>query len=482
MKYLTHCAFFLLSLPTIIFCIFWCNWWVSLPLSLLIFATCLSVSSDSNTIGNDNFVLKPRDYYTIGAAFIIIILSQYLVGYTGTFAQHSDFASRNAMFGTICREEWPIKAANGVPMVYYIGGFLPAAMASKLLGLDCRNHLFLYQNIFILFTAYLLVCVRLRRITLSPILAAAILGSIPSVFGITVDRFFGACWVQEWYFGCPASIPVWPEVWSQLANTVNHGAYSLLAGSLCCLQYRNKMTYALVGALLLIVSPISVIALSPLVLYKIMQAFRSKEGIKLKDFTLIVSVSIVIVTFTFLTQISTYGAEIKLLFIEMMHYRCIDNVHILISYIGTGSLLLFMFGVGKNREFWVIFTSFMLLPIFSYGHNFNEIMLKGPAPLWVFFCLYFSQLIGKAKQIVTRVTALFLIGLFCLRILKALPGCIAQFGDCEHNVCDPYGSDYFSPEATEAKKVIHGYRVFPMSDEHSMEPEDCKPLIPFILK
>lgn len=481
MNHFIRCSFFFLALPTVIFCIFWCNWWIALPLVLLIIKTCLSVSSGANLGGNVGFVLRRRDVFLLGIAFSLIVLSQYLVGYTGVFTQHGDFASRNAMYGTLCSEVWPVKAENGVPMVYYIGGWLPSALISKLAGFGCRNHLFMYQNVFILFAAYLLLCLRLRKVTLTPILAVAILGSVPEIFGTCFDRFFGACWVQDWYFS-PA--PLWPSPWKQLSCTVNHGAYSFLAGALCCMRYKNGVTYAFIGALLLVVSPISTIALSPLILYKLMPVCRDIKELVSGNICFMTTALVVMVMFVFFTQVSTQGARVNFLCAKMLHYGVADDVRILVSYIGTCGIILLLFVRGKMRdaEFWIVFISFALLPLCLYGYNYNEIMLKGPAPLWIFFCLYFAQVMGKKTQMIPRMTAAVLIGLFCLRGIKAVPRCVEQFRDYEHNICDPYGSDYFSAKATEAKRVTKGYRVFPMPDELSMKPEECRPILSYILK
>ena len=474
-------SFLLLALPTVIFCVFWCTWWIALPLVLLIVKTCLSVSSEANLDENGGLALRRRDLCMLGIAFAIIVLSQYLVGYTGVFSQHSDFASRNAMYGTLCSEVWPVKAENGVPMVYYIGGWLPSAFISKLFGSGCRHHLILYQNVFILFAAYFILCFCLRKVTLTPILAAAILGSVSEIFGSYFDRFFDASWVWNWDYSL---LPLWPSPWKQLSCTVNHGAYSCLAGALCCVRYKNGMTYAFVGALILIVSPISAIALSPLILYKLMPACRDIKELVSGNICFMTTALVVMVMFVFFTQVSTQGARVNFLCAKMLDYGVADNVRILVSYIGTCGIILLLFVRGKMRdvEFWIVFISFALLPLCFYGYNYNEIMLKGPAPLWIFFCLYFAQVMGKKAQMIPRITAAVLIGLFCLRGIKAVPRCVEQFGDYEHNICDPYDSDYFSAKATEAKRVTKGYRVFPMPDELSMKPEECRPILPYILK
>ena len=56
----------------------------------------------------------------------------FFAGHTGHFPQHIlDMAQRNAIYGNLYLQDWPIVLPDGRYLVYYFASFLPAAFASK---------------------------------------------------------------------------------------------------------------------------------------------------------------------------------------------------------------------------------------------------------------------------------------------------------------------------------------------------------------
>ena len=78
---------------------------------------------------------KPFSYSpkTIGLVFLFCLLWSYLGGMNGFWYQSSDWNCRNAIYFDLIRFDWPVVySANGGALVYYIGHWLPPALAAKL--------------------------------------------------------------------------------------------------------------------------------------------------------------------------------------------------------------------------------------------------------------------------------------------------------------------------------------------------------------
>ena len=59
------------------------------------------------------------------------LLLAFLCGFTGHFQQHADFTIRNAIYGQLIAEPWPLVMPDGHHFIYYLGHWLPPACAAS---------------------------------------------------------------------------------------------------------------------------------------------------------------------------------------------------------------------------------------------------------------------------------------------------------------------------------------------------------------
>lgn len=123
-----------LALPVLIFLAGFLKWYVALP---GVCAVCIGLYQ----------VLIPREpgintgksimlsWWSIAGVFALILLWTQLGGMNGYLYQAEDWAARNAVFRDLITHSWPVTYQNGhSALVYYIGHWLPAALAGKLAG------------------------------------------------------------------------------------------------------------------------------------------------------------------------------------------------------------------------------------------------------------------------------------------------------------------------------------------------------------
>lgn len=122
-------VFLYISLPVFLFLAFFLRLSAALPCmaayaAMLCFALC---SGQERTEKKSELPVR-----TLAALFLAVLLWTYLGGLNGHWFQTTDWDCRNAIFRDLITHEWPVHYKNGSAMVYYIGHWLPAALAAKL--------------------------------------------------------------------------------------------------------------------------------------------------------------------------------------------------------------------------------------------------------------------------------------------------------------------------------------------------------------
>lgn len=116
-------------LGIIIFLIGWCQWWISVPLVLLIAYSVLLIYRYSP---NDKLEISKSKFWT---AFVICLVLMLLSGIGGYVVQSNDNYWRNAMFRDLVNYSWPVyDAATDLTKSYYIAFWMVPALFAKITG------------------------------------------------------------------------------------------------------------------------------------------------------------------------------------------------------------------------------------------------------------------------------------------------------------------------------------------------------------
>ncbi len=482
-RVITFCmALFLL--PLILFLSYWTEWWVAIPLVLgALFSLCrLSLVEKSQQLE-----WGKSAWAKLLLAALVLLFYQWMVGYTGAFPQFSDFSARNAQYSSLCRESWPMASKEGYPFVYYFSSWLPSALLTKLTFFEWRNYNQMFFNFALMLAAYVVLCVKLRRISLLALLGIICLADLPSLLDAVVAPVAGEG--MGWRFSSMFNLrAAAPSLLTQCSHTANHGPIIMLAVALMLLRYKRLSIYLLIGSCALLYSPLGALALFVLLLVQCL-----RRGVLSSVFQILrqplsyISVAIVGVAVIFYTQNSGSATQFELglrnVEASVMHY-------FYIFWVGQ-CLFFFILFYPQNRRsplFWAAYLSFICLPFISYGTNYNEVIFKASLVFWVcsvvFFVRIFKPIREDDRKLVWRRQTILLskilaYGVICCFVINTLVQMPRKFAQYNHpsNVVDPYDSDYYSEKALKVRQSKSRYRDF-----GGMRDEEANPWISGILR
>lgn len=258
----TACLLYLL-LPCPVFLAGWVQPWLAWPLGLGLSAAVLWVARQcpARQIEWDAAgALRLMWVLLLGALWVLSI------GFDGVVAQSGDATVRNAIYEALVREEWPLRV-NGGAFVYYLGLWLPPALAAKC-GADAGVALQCWTLLGVWLALLAVACGQGTRRALVFIVILLLLGDMMNwVNRVYYKMIQGGEWdvLADWvlFFDLhftPSCV--------QLRNTFNHYVAPLvllgmLAGKLLPGRYGP-----VAGALVLICSPLAGVALLPLLLLR----------------------------------------------------------------------------------------------------------------------------------------------------------------------------------------------------------------------
>jgi len=136
MKNLHRITIFYLTLPFIIFCMGWLRLPIALPITALILWVVWMLI---NQLPITNYQFRIPH-----SAFLITFLWVFLSGIGGYTFQNWDHHWRNAVLHDLITYNWPVIYSSPekgpiTMLVYYVGYFLPAALAGKIFGWQVAN-------------------------------------------------------------------------------------------------------------------------------------------------------------------------------------------------------------------------------------------------------------------------------------------------------------------------------------------------------
>lgn len=254
----TACLLYLL-LPCLLFLAGWVQPWVACPVGMGLAAAVLWVARQCPA--------RPLRWSGAGALRVAMLLLLAALGVLttgpwGLVEQSGDATVRNAIYAALVRDAWPLTVA-GEPFVYYLGCWLPPALAAKL-GTPAEVALAVWMLAGVWLALLAVACGQGTRRALVFLLILLLLGDMLN-WANRVYYKLSDGGLQEWALFLDLHFT--PSC-VQLRNTFNHYLAPLvllgmLAGKLLPARF-GLLGAALVG----ICSPLAAVALLPLVLLR----------------------------------------------------------------------------------------------------------------------------------------------------------------------------------------------------------------------
>jgi len=158
MKNLHRITIFYLALPFIIFCFGWLRLLIAIPITVLILWAVWKLLTQSSIT---NYQLPNYQFPNPQSTFYLLLLTGlwvFLSGIGGYAFQNWDHHWRNAVLHDLINYNWPVVYSSPergpiTMLVYYVGYWLPAALAGQLFGWKFANFiLFLWTWLGVLLT------------------------------------------------------------------------------------------------------------------------------------------------------------------------------------------------------------------------------------------------------------------------------------------------------------------------------------------
>ncbi|RJP52435.1 MAG: hypothetical protein C4586_02995 [Anaerolineaceae bacterium] len=139
-RWLTRATYLYLTFPFIIFCMGWLRLSIAIPVTaIILWVLWLLWTQSSGDFGKNR-----ADLHSLVPAILVAGLWVLLSGVGGYAFQNWDHHWRNAVLRDLINFDWPVvySSAERGPfkmLIYYVGDWLPAALAGKLLGWKFAN-------------------------------------------------------------------------------------------------------------------------------------------------------------------------------------------------------------------------------------------------------------------------------------------------------------------------------------------------------
>lgn len=173
-------AYLYVGLPVLIFCITWTKLQYAVLLGAVLIVSFIFMFKNAPQLPSFSLNLD-----VLISILLFVGAWVYLSGIGGYVFQNSDHPCRNAIFVALVENDWPVvkevMTEQGLQtrgLTYYIGFWLPAALAGKAFGLDVG---YFFQYIWavagVLLTYYLICCI-LKKMSVWPLIVFAFFGGL----------------------------------------------------------------------------------------------------------------------------------------------------------------------------------------------------------------------------------------------------------------------------------------------------------------
>ncbi len=260
-------ALYYLYIPLSIFLCSWVKVWIGLPLALLLGAcpVWLRRKSDPHPTQTPCVSMTRKQFYVSVAVLLTWVVLSGIGGYV--WQNRWDHFFRNAVFNDLVNRPWPV-ADGGNILTYYIGFWLPPAVAAKMAGAMWVGRLcqLLYAITGILL-AFLLTVEKVGNMKLRYLLPFIFFSGldIAGIFlsGISIRHDFH---IELW-----SPLAFWESNTTLLFWVYNQAVPSWVATMIVLNRGSQKGIAALTLCFLTISAPFSVVGLFPLALFYIIR-------------------------------------------------------------------------------------------------------------------------------------------------------------------------------------------------------------------
>lgn len=221
------------ALPILIFFLGWCRWYIGIPAAAIVIFGVFLCMKEHRVWKYEISPLTGAQKLKIIAIVVIVVIWAGLSGVGGYFWQNTDHTVRNTMFELLVNERWPVvenvdiggqMQSRGI--MYYIGYWLPSALAGKLLGIQAGYAVQYLWAVIGILLFYSLICIWRKKIVIWPLFvfiffsgldAVGMAVSEPGILEIFGDAHLEA-WSQHYQFSSTTTqlfwvfnqaIPVW---------------------------------------------------------------------------------------------------------------------------------------------------------------------------------------------------------------------------------------------------------------------------------
>lgn len=391
-------AYMYLAIPIIIFVLFWLEWYVMLPMILLLLCSAFRIWTRSNS---DNFISEVFKEKKKCIIILLILFFWVAISGIGKWAyQNEDHIWRNTMFESLCQYRWPVLRnilQDGVyverGVSYYIGFWLPAATFGKVFGVEVGYFVQVIWALIGISLLYYQICKLYKKILIWPLLIF--------IFFSGMD-IFGCYLVGMDIFSFSSTLHL--EIWSgklqyssfttQLFWVFNQAIPAWLA-TVLVLNAKNNKNIVFIYATTFLHCTFPAIGMLPIVLAKIfitrygknkqlcLEWWKqfSKDFITLENITGIV---IAILSMMYLAR-GASGEGVTLFSFQNGGWL----VYILFVFVEVGGLAIFCYGANKkNVWYYVSIACLIICPLPQvYGENNFCMRACIPALLVLYLCV-----------------------------------------------------------------------------------------------
>lgn len=445
-KHIITCSLIWLYSAIILFLGGWVQPWLAIPIA------CLLVYCGIRCVSH---LLPERSPIPFSSQIIQLLLfacmgfaCSFFAGHTGHFPQHIlDMAQRNAVYGNLYLQDWPIVLPDGRYLVYYFASFLPAAFASKLAGADLAPIILMLWNALAYFLAFSLLYYHFRKgsTTWLCILALLVIGDPITLLSPLADFL-------QLIFQVPVHLSSQVHPMSTGARcTINHWPAITLLTLLVLNRRIPHYSIPVLAAISLLFSSFGAIGILPFVIWRYLNAasfakavvtfFSTIEGLTA---LLVVGISILYYScahgdlVTTLCFFVTYGKPVW--------YIILKNV-LHIGLIVTVLSLPFWWNQKKDSELfkaWLV--SILLTNIIFIGNGGpNELAFKGSTPALVVISAMWAQRIASSQKFHKIMLLAVLVTFTWQEFDSVIIPRLSTFGLKEEHINNPFNDHLYHP-------------------------------------
>lgn len=410
-----------LALPLLLFLLGWVHPVFSAPLCA---ALAYGLYACARHLPAQRLPLNGRGLAVLVLLSAFCLLLVLLCGFTGHCQQHADFIIRNTVYERLAANSWPLVMEDGQPFIYYLGHWLPPALAASLCPASWAPWLLALWTFLGLELALLAAASRWGIWkTARWALILLCLGSpaaVPDCLGIPISSLIAEYNAQMVLF---IGMPV------QLFNTFNHAVPALLCAVLVLTRSLPPSGYYLAGTLLLPSSPLGALLLLPYMAYETL--FRRPAAQKpLSRFRSLLSqpvfwlaapcTAVMAVFYSHLDGGGQFFCLFDAKYAEIYHYgqqrlllhpASVKYASFLLA-LALGILLpgaLLFPKCRKNPLYYITLGMMAGSLFFRTGIMNNELLFKAPAILYPFLSLLFLQALRRGGMKYRALLILYLV-------------------------------------------------------------------------